>query len=144
MLYFYGKAGKLQPSIPTKICSCSSRGISWVLGRTSLISSNFSSADSPGGLGEKQGVDPYFTNVIELYEISNHIMLSQAPACSSLGDRLGLPRLYQNEDHFGIVVQLDACLNKWEDSLPKTLRYNPSHGDGNAVLLRQGVALRLR
>lgn len=86
----------------------------------------------------------YFTRTLELYEVSNHIMFSQPPACSSFGEGLGLPRLYQNEEYFGTVLQLDACLNKWEKSLPQSLRVDISQGGGDDVSHRQGVILRLR
>jgi hypothetical protein len=31
---------------------------------------------------------------------------------------LGLPRLYQQDEYHAVAVQLDACLNKWENELP--------------------------
>ena len=87
---------------------------------------------------------PYFAKTLELYEIGNRIMLSQAPAGSAFGDRLGLPRLYRNDEYFGTVVQLEACLNKWESTLPQSLRPATYQGNTNAILYRQAVILRLR
>jgi hypothetical protein len=80
----------------------------------------------------------------ELYEINNHVMLSQMSTSNSLADKLGLPRLYRNEDYFGSVVQLDACLNKWEENLPRCLRIEIFPGDRDEIVHRQAVMLRLR
>jgi len=86
----------------------------------------------------------YFTRMLEVYEIANHIILSQTPPENNFGDKLGLPRLYQNEDPFGTLVQLDACLDKWEKSLPQPLRLGTSQGNPDDASNRQGVLLHLR
>ncbi|KAF4237041.1 hypothetical protein CNMCM6457_001651 [Aspergillus fumigatiaffinis] len=54
----------------------------------------------------------------ELHEIGNQIQLAQTQTRNPLAARLGLPRLYQQDDYNAVAVQLDACLNKWENGLP--------------------------
>ncbi|GIK05333.1 hypothetical protein Aspvir_009440 [Aspergillus viridinutans] len=54
----------------------------------------------------------------ELHEIGNQIQLAQTQTRNALAARLGLPRLYQQDDYHAVAVQLDACLNKWENGLP--------------------------
>ncbi|KAF4625816.1 hypothetical protein G7Y89_g12348 [Cudoniella acicularis] len=131
-------------------CVFMDRGISWVFGRNSMASLTVSPAsiDSlyDNDLEGQPGVPSaqYFTKMLELYEIANHIMLSQMPACGNLGDRLGLPRLYQNDEYFNTVLQLDACLNKWEKNNHQLLTLEIPQGDVDVVLQIQGVILRLR
>ncbi|KAF5139451.1 Sorbicillinoid biosynthetic cluster transcription factor sor3 [Metarhizium anisopliae] len=48
---------------------------------------------------------------LELHEIGTQIQ-------NNLAARLGLPRLYQQDEYHVIVVQLDGCLTKWEESPP--------------------------
>lgn len=55
---------------------------------------------------------------LELHEICNQIQLAQTQTRNTLAARLGLPRLYQQDEYHAVAVQLDACLNKWEDGLP--------------------------
>jgi hypothetical protein len=80
--------------------------------------------------------------MLELYEIVNHVMLSQVN--NSFADNLDLPHLYQNDENFGVAVQHDACLSKWEKSLPLSLRLDVSQGNTEDVLYRQALILRLR
>jgi len=112
-----------------------------------------SAVDSPdNGELESHGLDGqphlssahYFTKMLELYEIGNHIMLSQTPARSSFGDKFGLPRLYGNDESFGTVVKLENCLIKWESTLPQSLRPEIYEGNIDEVVHRQAVILRLR
>ncbi len=88
--------------------------------------------------------DEYFNKVLELYEISTHIMLSQAPASCNISDNLGLPRFYKNEKYLSTLLKLDVCLHKWEKSLPQTLRLDVSQSEVDDVSHRQAVILRLR
>lgn len=129
-------------------CVFLDRGISWVLGRTaisSLVISPIAIDSLQDNTMEENSHVPsayYFTKMLELYEIVNHIMLSQAT--SNFGDKLDLPRLYQDNDSFGTVVQHDACLDKWEKSLPRLLRHDASQKSTNNVLYKQSLILRLR
>jgi hypothetical protein len=86
----------------------------------------------------------YFTKVLELYEISNHIMLAQMPTWSSFGDSLGLPRLSQDAEYSSLVLHLDACLSKWEKNLPQNMRLNVSQSNADGVSHGQVVMLHLR
>jgi hypothetical protein len=86
----------------------------------------------------------YFTKVLELYEISNHIMLAQMPTWSSFSDSLGLPRLSQDAEYSSLVLQLDACLSKWEKNLPQNLRFDVSQSNADGVSHGQVVMLHLR
>lgn len=74
----------------------------------------------------------YSIKMLELDEITNHIILSQV-----------LPRLYQNID-LNAILRIDNCLNKWEDSLPPSLQFHfVNDGNENGLDLQQ-VNLRLR
>jgi hypothetical protein len=55
---------------------------------------------------------------LELHEIGTQIQLAQVQSRNDLAAKLGLPRLYQQDEYHAIAVQLDGCLNKWEKSLP--------------------------
>lgn len=54
----------------------------------------------------------------ELLEIGNQMQLAQTQTRNRLVAKLGLPRLYQQDEYQAVAVQLDACLNKWEERLP--------------------------
>lgn len=86
----------------------------------------------------------YFTKALELYEVSNHVILTQMPTWSSFGDSLGLPRLFQNAENSSLVLRLDECFSRWERSLPRSLRLDASQSSGDEVLHRQVVMLFLR
>lgn len=87
----------------------------------------------------------YFIKTLELYEICNHIMLSQTPSQhSEFFQRLGLPMLYQCQDQMGNISRLDACLNKWEQSLPPSLRYHDTQDSSYGSMRREALYLRSR
>ena len=115
-----------------------------------MVSSTVSSAtlDSlSNDDGYLQDADPSaacFMKTLELYEIANHIMLSQVSAYGSAANRLGLPSLYQNGDYFGTAVQLDNCIGKWEKELPQLFKHDNFEVDVDDTLQRQRVMLRLR
>ena len=115
-----------------------------------MVSSTVSSATLDllsNGDGDSQSADTSaicFMKTLELYEIANHVMLSQVSACSSTTNRLGLPRLYENGDYFGTAVQLDNCISKWEKELPQLLKHDSFQVGVDDTLLRQRVMLRLR
>lgn len=85
----------------------------------------------------------YLTKIIELYEISNHIMISQTPP-SSVTDMLGLSRMYQNQEYFVTAVHLDTCLTKWEKNLPQSLRLDVSESNVYNNSQVHAIILRLR
>lgn len=55
---------------------------------------------------------------LELHEIGTQIQLAQSQSRNPLSSKLGLPRLYQQDEYHAIAVQLDSCLTKWEKGLP--------------------------
>ncbi|TFB05393.1 hypothetical protein CCMA1212_002667 [Trichoderma ghanense] len=64
---------------------------------------------------------------LELHEIGTHIQLAQVQSRNSMAAKLGLPRLYQQDEYHAIAVQLDGCLNKWEKTLPDDWRLQNMH-----------------
>lgn len=82
--------------------------------------------------------------MLELYEISNHIMLSQSNSSSSSGERLGLHRLFRNDEYLSDVIHFDACLDRWEAGVPNMLRIEECRGDGDPDVYRQAAILHLR
>lgn len=62
--------------------------------------------------------DRSFTRALELHEIGNQIQLAQTEDRNNLATRLGLPRHYQHDNYPTVAVELDACLDRWENSLP--------------------------
>jgi hypothetical protein len=95
--------------------------VSWSLGRTSAPSliplPNRADAMSISASSLQGGRHAGHLSR-ELHEIGNQIQLAQTQTRNPLAARLGLPRLYQQDDYNAVAVQLDACLNKWENGLP--------------------------
>ncbi|KAI8689372.1 hypothetical protein NCS56_00200600 [Fusarium sp. Ph1] len=94
------------------------RCVSWSLGRSSapvLITSP--SRTEITSLND-QVDDRSFTRALELHEIGNQIQLAQTEDRNNLATRLGLPRHYQHDNYPTVAVELDACLDRWENSLP--------------------------
>lgn len=79
--------------------------------------------------------------MIELYEITHHIMSSQESRRSNFAEKLGLPYLYRNNDYAGTAIKLDDCLSKWDQGLPKSMTEQGVTDDGSSS---QGLILRLR
>lgn len=129
-----------------QLCMSMDRQSSWLLGRISTysISLHLSPAVIQASTPE---ILPYFqfsTKMSELYDIAHHIMLAQISTGSSLADRLGLERLYQNQEYPSVAVKLDACLSKWELEVPQSLKLEALRFDVQIVQYRQAVMLRLR
>ncbi|KAF4231743.1 hypothetical protein CNMCM6805_010332 [Aspergillus fumigatiaffinis] len=102
-------------------CVALDRCVSWSLGRTSAPSliplPNRADAMSISASSLQGGRHAGHLSR-ELHEIGNQIQLAQTQTRNPLAARLGLPRLYQQDDYNAVAVQLDACLNKWENGLP--------------------------
>ncbi|GFF55478.1 hypothetical protein IFM58399_10082 [Aspergillus lentulus] len=102
-------------------CVALDRCVSWSLGRTSAPSliplPNRADAMSTSASYLEGGRHAEHLSR-ELHEIGNQIQLAQTQTRNPLAARLGLPRLYQQDDYHAVAVQLDACLNKWENGLP--------------------------
>lgn len=88
----------------------------------------------------------YFVKTLELYEICNHIVLSQVPSQhNEFIENLGLPLLYDCHDQIKNISRLDACLNRWEKSLPPALIFEQSAAaGGEAFTHRKAIHLRFR
>ncbi|KAJ3550374.1 hypothetical protein NM208_g10 [Fusarium decemcellulare] len=99
-------------------CVALDRCVSWSLGRTSapvlIFSPNRASIISSGDPHNLID-DEHRTRELELYEIGNQIQLAQTQC---LATKLGLPRLYQHQEYHNMAVELDTCLNRWENNLP--------------------------
>ncbi|PYH90905.1 hypothetical protein BO71DRAFT_452448 [Aspergillus ellipticus CBS 707.79] len=117
-------------------CVAMDRCVSWSLGRTSA-SSLIPRTDS--------GQDTeYMTRGMELHEIGNQIQLAQTQTRSRPSARLGLPRLYQHDEYHAVAVQLDACLNQWEDSLPDGWKLHRLANAVDRTSRVEGYLLQLR
>lgn len=81
---------------------------------------------------------------LELYEIGNQIQLAQSQTRNSLAARLGLPRLYQQDEYHVVAVQLDASLNKWENGLPMDWKLPNLHKVVDRVSRVERYLLHLR
>ncbi|OJJ42652.1 hypothetical protein ASPZODRAFT_76256 [Penicilliopsis zonata CBS 506.65] len=95
-------------------CVALDRCISWSLGKRSalaLISSPTNSSRQEGQRTEHSRWES------ELQEIGNQIQLAQIQTGSTLAAR-SVTRLDQQEEYHTAVVRMDACLDKWEASLP--------------------------
>ena len=73
---------------------------------------------SSGGFQQGGGHAEHLALGLELHEIGNHIQLAQTQTRNDVTAKLGLPRLYQQYEYHTVAVQLDGCLNKWENGLP--------------------------
>lgn len=83
--------------------------------------------------GHQQGDNhaEYLTWKVELHEIGNQIQLAQTQARNSLAAKLGLPRLYQQDEYHVVAVKLEACLNNWENGLPNDWQLQNLQQDGD-------------
>ncbi|KAF4762038.1 hypothetical protein HAV15_007956 [Penicillium sp. str.  len=66
-------------------------------------------------LGQKEMPD---TRGLGLHEIGNQIQLAQIQTRTSLAGRFRPPLLSQQDEYHNAALQLDACLQDWENSLP--------------------------
>lgn len=79
----------------------------------------------------------------ELLEFGYQIQLAQTQTRNGLALKLGLPRLYQQDEYYAVAVQLDDCLNKWEEGFPDQWRVrSPGAEDGKTR--EKAYFLRLR
>ncbi|KAJ6082083.1 hypothetical protein N7499_006957, partial [Penicillium canescens] len=97
-------------------CVALDRCISWSLGKTSaLVLIPSPPPSSSQQLGEKAMQD---TLGLRLHEIGNQIQLAQIQTRTSLAARFRPPLLSQQDEYHNAALQLDACLQDWENSLP--------------------------
>ncbi|KAI1378154.1 putative fungal-specific transcription factor [Hypoxylon crocopeplum] len=130
-----------------RCCVFLEKGVSWNLGRNSMIplTAPFIDIDSEQSDGNEREYDSlYFAKTLELYEFSSQIMLSQLPAGGAFAAKWNLPRPYLHDDPLAAAMQFDACLTKWEKSLPESLRFDSYQGNYDGTLLSKRVTFRLR
>ncbi|KAL3473776.1 hypothetical protein BJX99DRAFT_233032 [Aspergillus californicus] len=95
-------------------CVALDRCISWSLGKTSaLVLIPSPSSCSPIGHNQMHN-----TWGLGLHEIGNQIQLAQMQTRTSLAARFRPPLLSQQDEYQNAALQLDACLQRWETSLP--------------------------
>lgn len=81
---------------------------------------------------------------LEFHEIGNQIQLAQTQTRLGVAAKLGLPRLYQQEEYHAVAVQLDASLNKWEKTLPTNLKLHSLASVVDKKSRAEGYLLHLR
>ncbi|KAK3938461.1 hypothetical protein QBC46DRAFT_292403 [Diplogelasinospora grovesii] len=125
--------------------------LSWILGRASMVPLTGSSP-AIDSLYDDSTLERgcYSFKVLELQEITSHVMLSQMPVSSRFAESIGLPRLCQGSD-LNTAVQFDASLNRWEKNLPPSLRSAnanandyPVEDGADSGLVSQRTLLHLR
>ncbi|EED14460.1 fungal specific transcription factor, putative [Talaromyces stipitatus ATCC 10500] len=100
------------------------RCVSWSLGTISTLFPVLPSHSAEGSCSisstGNQQLDKSHVELLhlELYEIGNQIQLAQTQSRNIFAAKLGLPRPYQQEEYHAVAVQLDACLDKWENRIP--------------------------
>lgn len=112
-----------------------------------VLLQNDKSANREGGVVSSEDGDQivdYLTNTVELYEISNYILLSRLPIRNGFSAKLGLPPLYRFDEHFGDVSRFDACLDRWANALPQTLRHGRVDGRVDPASYKQALLLQFR
>lgn len=97
-----------------------------------------------GGYQQRSGHTEHITWTLELHEIGNQIQLAQAQTRNGLSAKLGLPRLYQQDEYHAVAIQLDACLNKWESDLPSEWKLQNLPKVVNRTSRTKGYLLHLR
>lgn len=115
------------------------RCVAWSLGRSpSLIAVPIKAGpedEHPEDFGRQLGLD--------LLEFGYQIQLAQTQTRNGLASKLGLPRLYQQDEYHIVAVQLDDCLSKWEEGFSDEWRVRRvSVSDGKAR--EEAYFLRLR
>jgi hypothetical protein len=112
-----------------------------------VLLQNDKNATKEGGVVGSQDGDQtvdYLTNTMELYEISNYISLSRLPIRNGFPDKLGLPPLYRFDEHLSNVSRFDACLDRWANGLPQSLRHGRVDGRVDPLSYKQALLLQLR
>jgi hypothetical protein len=72
----------------------------------------------PGSCQQEDSYALHLPRTLELYEIGNQIQLAQTQTRNNFAVNSGPLRVYQQDEYHAVAVQLDASLNKWENSLP--------------------------
>ncbi|CRG86535.1 putative transcriptional regulatory protein C757,04 [Talaromyces islandicus] len=130
-------------------CVALDRCVSWSLGRTLapslVLLPNIVDSVSLNGHHQQEERDAErLRRELEFHEIGNQIQLAQTQTRLGIATKLGLPRLYQQEEYHAVAVQLDACLNKWEINLPTHLRVQNIARIADKKTRTEGYLLHLR
>ncbi|KAJ5310835.1 CCAAT-binding transcription factor subunit B [Penicillium atrosanguineum] len=120
-------------------CVALDRCVSWSLGKTSTLVL----VPSPDSGCQQNGKRPEHLRW-ELHEIGNQIQLAQTQSRSS-PTKDGVLHLCQQDKYHTVAVHLDACLNKWENSLPSDWQLQNIRfmGDNTSRAERYMLHLRL-
>jgi hypothetical protein len=86
----------------------------------------------------------HLSRVFELHEIGNQIQLAQTQIRNRPASVLGLPRLYQQDEYHVVAVQLNTCLDKWENTLPDDWKVHNLLAVGDRKPLVERYLLHLR
>lgn len=81
---------------------------------------------------------------LELHDIGNQIQLAQIQSRSSLAAKSAAGSLGPQEEYHAAVVRLDACLGKWEESLPTDWQLRNLRLVGDRTSRMQRYMLHLR
>lgn len=100
-------------------CVALDRCVSWSLGKVSTLALIPSST---GCCRQEDESSDYSRLKLELHEIGNQIQLAQRQTRSTLATISAGQFLEQQEEYHATAVHLDACLNRWETSLPNDLQ----------------------
>ncbi|KAH7410874.1 putative fungal-specific transcription factor [Cadophora sp. MPI-SDFR-AT-0126] len=120
-------------------CVFVDRAIYWAQGRIPYLIPSDSYLHS-----ELPHDDDYFTKVLEIYDISNHITLSQVPSSGASEARLGLSVLYNKDDYYSTVMRFESCIDRWQKGLSRSLAPVFEAVNEDTPLIRQRTMLHLR
>ena len=110
-----------------------------------IIGADFLSDDGDADPKKGSSDDQFVSKSLEGYEITNHVLLSQMPPRSNLAEKLGLPRLYHNDEYYcNIAMKLDACVDRWHKSIPQPLRLETARGGADRDVHLRALIMRLR
>lgn len=130
-------------------CVALDRCVSWSLGRTSAPPLN----PIPGRAGltsateyndQKSKHSQEVSRELELFEIGSQIQIAQTQTRNAVAAKLGLPRLYQQDEYHAVAVQLDTSLNTWESNLPTDWQLQNLHMVGDRAIRAERYLLHLR
>ncbi|GAM41975.1 hypothetical protein TCE0_043f15536 [Talaromyces pinophilus] len=125
------------------------RCVSWSLGTisTSFPVLPWQKTEAPNSTplnGSQQDMSHVEQLYLEIYEIGNQIQLAQTQTRNTFGAKLGLPRPYQQEQYHSVAVQLDACIDRWEDKFPTYWKLQNLPQVVDSVSRTHGYLLQIR
>ncbi|OAL57103.1 hypothetical protein IQ07DRAFT_582349 [Pyrenochaeta sp. DS3sAY3a] len=138
-----------------RACIIMDRMICTSHGRPSMISDNLVSVvirmqrhvQAQQSKGHQLPHDDFVAKTLEIYEIIHNAVqryFSTSPSHSPNVDWSSILDLSPIEEKLALILQIDGCLKRWEQSLPALLRYENSTHLQNGTTTRQATALHLR